>query len=438
VLTAASALALIVALAAGTSKEPLFTLAVLGAVGASILLLALVGVAVARVARRVPRPSRPLVRLAITGLHRPGSQTVGLVIALGLALTLFVSIAAIETSLTAEIENTVPERAPDQFVLDIPSDERAAFEAIVRREAPGAQLNIVPNLRGTITAYGNTRVADLDEPPPGAWFLRGERGVTYSATLPEGSELTTGEWWPANYRGPPIVSLDREAAEILGLQVNDRLTVTVLGREIEARIASLREIHWDTMGFNYILVFPPSVLESAPHNLAATIDLEPSQDANVSRAILHAFPSATIVDVGEIIGEVSSILRQMTAAILLAASAAVLAGIAVLVGALAASRLARSYDSIILKTLGATRFQILAVQALEYGLLALVVTGISLALGLTGAWFVIVRVFEFGWRPDWVVVLTTLAVGAALTLTITLLSSLPLLRLRPATALRAL
>jgi putative ABC transport system permease protein len=299
-------------------------------------------------------------------------------------------------------------------------------------------LNIVPNLRGTITAYGNTRVADLDEPPPGAWFLRGERGVTYSSTLPEGSELTAGEWWPANYRGPPIVSLDREAAEILGLHVGDRLTVTVLGREIEARIASLREIHWDTMGFNYILVFPPSVLESAPHNLAATIHFEPSREANVSGAILHVFPSATIVDVGEIIGEVSSILRQMTAAILLAASAAVLAGIAVLVGALAASRLARSYDSIILKTLGATRFQVLAVQALEYGLLALVVTGISLALGLTGAWFVIVRVFEFGWRPDWAVVLTTLAVGAALTLTIALLSSLPLLKLRPATALRAL
>ena len=438
ILTAAVALALIVALAAGTAREPVFTLSVLGAVGASILLLALTGLAVRRIARSIPRPRRPLVRLAITGLDRPGSQTVGLVIALGLALTLFISIAAIQTSLTAEIENTVPDRAPDQFVLDIPSNERGGFEALVRRQAPAAKVNIVPNLRGTITAYGDTRVADLDEPPPGAWFLRGERGVTYSATLPQGSELTAGKWWPADYRGPPLVSLDREAAEVLGLGVGDRMTVTVLGREIEARIASLREIHWDTMGFNYILVFPPSVLQSAPHNLAATVDLEPSQAADVSRAVLRSFPSATIVDVGEIITEVSSILRQMTVAILVAASAAVLAGIAVLIGALAASRLARSYDSIILKTLGATRFQILAVQALEYGLLALVVTGISLALGLTGAWFVIVRVFEFGWRPDWAVVLTTLGAGVALTLSIALLTALPLLKLRPATALRAL
>ncbi len=438
ILTAATALALIVVLAAGTAREPLFTLAVLGAVGAAILLLALAGLAVTRLARAAPRPRQPLVRLAVTGLHRPGSQTVGLVIALGLALTLFVSIAAIQTSLTAEIEGTVPKRAPDQFVLDIPSNERPRFEAIVRGHAPNADVNIVPNLRGTITAYGNTRVADLEEPPPGAWFLRGERGVTYSATLPEGSELDAGEWWAADYRGLPLVSLDREAAEILGVGVGDTLTVTVLGREIVARIASLREIHWDTMGFNYILVFPPSVLQSAPHNLAATIDLEPTQEASVARAVLRAFPSATIVDVGEIITEVSSILRQMSVAILLAGSAAVLAGIAVLIGALAASRLARYYDSVILKTLGATRFQILAVQAIEYGLLALVVTGISLALGLAGAWYVIVKVFEFGWSPDWPVVIATLACGAALTLTLALLSSLPILRLRPATALRAL
>jgi putative ABC transport system permease protein len=128
----------------------------------------------------------------------------------------------------------------------------------------------------------------------------------------------------------------------------------------------------------------------------------------------------------------------MSVAILIAASVAVLAGIAVLIGALAASRQARSYDSVILKTLGATRAQILGVQALEYGLLALVVTAVSVVLGLTGAWFVIVRLFEVGWRPDWTVVGATLVGGAVLTLGIALLSSLPLLTLRPASALRSL
>jgi len=438
VLLALAGAGLVLALALGTSREPLFSAAVLGAVIGVILLLALVGALVRLAARSIPRPKRPLVRLAVSGLYRPGAQTVGLVTALGLALTLFVSIAAIQTSLSAEIARTVPARAPDQFVLDIPADRRAAFEDIVRRQAPGADINIVPNLRGTITAYGPTRVADLKELPEGAWFLRGERGVTYSPTLPEGSQLAAGEWWPADYRGPPLVSLDREAAEILGLGVGDTLTVSVLGREIEARIASLREIHWDTMGFNYILVFSPSTLASAPHNLAATLDVEPAQKSGISRALLKDFPSATIVDVGEIIGEVSTILSQMSVAILVAASVAVLAGLAVLIGALAASHFARAYDSVILKTLGATRLQILAVQALEYGLLAVVVTGISLGLGLLGAWYVIVKVFDFTWQPDWPVVIATLLAGAVLTIGIALLSALPLLKLRPATALRSL
>ncbi|HVM37456.1 MAG TPA: FtsX-like permease family protein [Sphingomicrobium sp.] len=437
-LLAGTAAALVVALALATSDRPMFVAGVLGAAGAVILLLGLIGLGVRRAARAVPRPRRPLLRLAITGLYRPGAQTVALVVALGLALTLFVTLAAIETSLRAEIARAVPARAPSQFVLDVPADERDRFAAIVRRAAPEAELNIVPTLRGTITAFGGTRVADLAELPPGAWFLRGERGVTYSAALPQGSELVAGRWWPADYRGPPLVSIDREAADVLGVGVGDSLTVSILGREIVARIASLREINWDSMGFNYILVFPPSVLQAAPHNLAATITIDPASERAVSRALLQAFPSASIIAVRGIIAQIATLLGQMSAAILAAASVAILAGIAVLVGALAAARQSRSYDSVVLKTLGATRLQILGLQALEYGLLALVLAAVSLALGLAAAWYVVTRVFEFGWQPDWEVVLGTLGAGAGLTLVIALLGALPLLALRPASALREL
>jgi putative ABC transport system permease protein len=218
--------------------------------------------------------------------------------------------------------------------------------------------------------------------------------------------------------------------------VGDTLTVSVLGREIEARVASLREIHWETMGFNYIMVFSPSALSDAPHTLTATLTMDPAREGPVSRALLKAFPSASIIPVGEVVGQVRSILDQMATAIVLAASVAILAGIAVLVGAVAASRQARSYDSVILRTLGATRGQILAAQAIEYGLLAAVLAAVSLALGLTAGWFVIVQIFEFGWAPDWTIVLATLFGGALLTLGIGLLGSIPLLSVRPAQALR--
>lgn len=428
--------ALLVALALGTARDPLFAAAVLGAVGAVLLLLLGIGIAVRWGARRLPRPKRPWLRLALANLHRPGAQTAALIVALGLALTLFVTLAGIETSLDAEIRQVVPKKAPAQIVLDIPAADQARFRAIALRQAPEAQLNIVPVLRGTITAYGGRRVADLEQLPEGAWFLRGERGVTYSATLPEGSDLVAGRWWPKDYRGPPLVSLDAEAADTLGIGVGDRLTVSILGREIEARIASLRKVNWDTMGFNYVLVFSPVTLRSAPHSVAATITMDPRHDTAMTRALLAAFPGVSVIAVGDVVDQVGMILTQMSRAILVAASVAILAGIAVLVGAIAAARQSRSYDSVILKTLGATRMQLLGGQALEYGLLAALLALVALALGSIAAWFVIVQIFDFTWAPDWHVVLATLAAGALLTLGIGLGGALPLLSVRPARALR--
>ena len=145
-----------------------------------------------------------------------------------------------------------------------------------------------------------------------------------------------------------------------------------------------------------------------------------------------------MIPVGEVIGQVSGILDQMAGAIVAAASVAILAGIAVLIGAIAASRQARGYDSVILKTLGATRAQVLGTQAMEYGLLAAVLAAVSLLLGGFAGWYVIVQVFDFGWAPDWGLVLGTLGGGALLTLGIGLAGSIPLMSVRPAAALRQL
>jgi len=430
--------AALVALALGTAKEPWFAAAMLGAVAAVLTLLTGIGLLVRRIARRLPPPRRPLARLAVANLHRPGAQTSALVVALGLGLTLFVTLAAIQSSLSAEIRNTVPRTAPDQFVLDIPIAARDRFLTLVGKEAPGARVNMVPTLRGTIVAYGGRRVADLKQLPEGAWFLRGERGVTYSETLPEGSELVKGEWWPRDYAGPPLVSLDRQAAEVMGVGIGDMLTVSVLGREIEARIASLRQVNWQTMGFNYIMVFSPHTLQSAPHSLSATITMKGGSQGVMTRALLATFPSISIIAVSEVVTQVTLLLGQMSAAIVLAGSVAILAGIAVLIGAIAASRQARAYDGVILKTLGATRWQILGAQGIEYALLAGTVALLALALGLAAGWFVIVRVFDFHWAPDWLLILSTLGAGAMLTLGIGLLGSIPLMSVRPARALRAL
>ncbi len=421
-----------------TSPQPLLSGTFLASVAAALLLLAGLGWVIRAGATRLPRPRRPLLRLAIAGLHRPGARTVALVVALGLGLTLFVLLAAIRTSLDANIARTVPARAPALFALDVPRDRVSEFTGIIRNASARAEIATVPLLRGTVVAYGRTRVADLDEIPADAFILRGERGITYAAGLPVGSTLTDGKWWPADYSGPPLVSVEAEQAKALGLAIGDRITVAVLGQDVTARVTSFRTVQWDTMGFNFVLVFSPRTFADFPHNLSATVNMPATQTGAVMRALQPRFPSVSVIEVGGVLKQVQDVVRQLSTAIAAAASVAILAGIAVLIGAIAAAREMRTYDAVMLKVLGATRAQILGAQAIEYVMLSAIVAAAALGLGLGAAWYVIVMIFDFVWLPDIMAVLLTLGAGVGLTMIIGLLGSLPILAARPARALRAL
>lgn len=436
-------LAGIAALAFLGAPQPLLTATFLGGAVALLGLLALLGWAIRKLAARVPRPADPLLRAALANLHRPGSSTAALVTALGFGLSAFVLLAAVQTSLDGNIRQSVPARAPDYFVLDVPRAGAERFEALVEANAPGAQVRSVPTMRGAILAYGPkdemTRVSELEELPEGAWALSGERGLTYAEELPEGNTLTDGEWWPAGYTGKPLVSVDENLAQAAGLKVGDYLTIGLLGVERQARIASLRRIDWESLGFNYVLVFSPNAIADAPHNVAATIELPAGATAGgLLRDLVTAFPASSVIEVGPLLTEARNILDQVSLAILAASSVAVLAGIAVLLGAIAAARAARLYDSVILRVLGASRRQLLLLQLGEFGLLAAVLGAVALALGTGLAWLVIVELFEFEWLPDWPYILGVLGAGVALVLMFALGASLPLLRARPAQSLRAL
>ncbi len=432
------ATALLVAIAVGTAREPLFSAGFIGAAFGLLMILTGIAWAIRWAATRLPRPKTPLLRIALANLHRPGAQTQALVVALGLGLTLFVTMAAIQTSIRNEIARTVPERAPSFFVLDIPRDDVDKFRAIVTDAAPAAVINMIPAMRGSIIAYGGTRVDQLTELPKGAWVLRGDRGLTYSAALPKGSKVTAGKWWPADYNGPPLVSLEQDVAATLGIGIGDDITISLLGIERTAKIASLRSVEWNNFGLNYVMVFSPGAIDSAPHNMVATLTVPKSAEAALTKSIPIAFPSASLIQVGETVKQVTSLLTQMAQAIAAAASIAILAGIAVLVGAISASRASRIYDSVILKLLGSTRRQILGAQAMEYAILAALLGLLSLLLGLGAGYYVIVHIFNFTFAPDWGVLALTLIGGAGITFVLGLAGSLPILAARPAEALRSL
>ena len=150
----------------------------------------------------------------------------------------------------------------------------------------------------------------MDELPEGAWALRGERGLTYADALPDGNALTAGEWWPEDYCGR-AAGLGRRRAGRGRRPARSAtiITVSVLGVERTARIANFRRIDWESMGFNYVLVFSPNTLADAPHNLAATITLPPgARPAGLLRELVRAFPSSSVIEVGPLLTQARAIL----------------------------------------------------------------------------------------------------------------------------------
>ncbi|MGH7003535.1 MAG: ABC transporter permease, partial [Alphaproteobacteria bacterium] len=385
-----------------------------GAVAVSFVILRAVAGLVQWLARRAPRVSSTALRLAIGNIHRPGALTPSVVLSLGLGLTLLVSLALIDGSLRQQLAGNLPERAPNFFFVDIQSRQVDEFKSLLQASAPNGKIVSAPMLRGRIIAFNGTDVARMTIPPEGAWVLRGDRGITYAKSVPENSALTEGTWWPADYTGEPLVSFSEEEAKNLGLKLGDTVTVNVLGRNVTARIANFRQVQWESLTINFVMVFSPNTFAGAPHAWLATLtdpSATTSQEAGVMREVTRAFPAVTSVRVKDAITIANELVGQLAVAIRAAASVALVASILVLGGALAAGNRARIHDAVVLKTLGATRRTLIKAFTLEYVLLGLSTAVFALLAGGLAAWYVIVRVMTLpaSFQPEVAVMTVVLA-----------------------------
>jgi putative ABC transport system permease protein len=370
----------------------------LGVVGVFALFWGL-GWGVTWLARRVPRPPRPELALAVRNLGAPGGLTRAVVLSLGTGLSLLVTLALVDHSIVSDLTGRMPEQSPNYFVLDVKRSEGDAFQALVQRDFPGAQVRMAPMLRGRLVRIGDRPVEQVKAPPEAAWVLTGDRGLSHSATVPEGSTVVAGQWWPADYTGEPLVSFDADIAKGLRLKIGDTVTVNVLGRNVTARIANLREVKWESLALNFVMVFSPNTLAGAPHNLLATITLPKEADlaaeAKLARDIGRAFPATTAVRVKDAIDAFNVIFQRVMAAVRAAGSVTLLAGALVLAGAMATAQRRRIKQAVILKTLGATRRRILTSHLLEYLILALLTSVIALLIGTLAALITVSGVMDF-------------------------------------------
>ncbi|MGA8756722.1 MAG: FtsX-like permease family protein [Stellaceae bacterium] len=387
---------------------------VAGAIGAFALFWG-AGAAVMLGASKLARPRRLPLRLALANLHRPGAPTSQIVLSLGIGLTVLVAVALVQGNLGHQIAERMPAEAPAFFFIDIQPAQLAGFQAIVH-EVPGARMQQVPMMRGRITKLNGVPVEQAPVAPEARWALRSDRGLTYSATLPNGSELAAGAWWPPDYQGPPLISFDAGLARGMGLKIGDTLTVNLLGREITARIANLRTINWERLGINFAIVFAPGTLEHAPQTALAAVYLPRADEEAVVRRVTEAFPNVSAIHVREALAAVGRVIGLIGDAVRITAFVTLCAGVLVLGGAIAAGHRRRVYDAVVLKVLGATRGTILSSFVIEHGLMGLLTGSIASGLGTTAAYFLVTRLMSAEWVFLPSPVISTVGLATILTL----------------------
>ena len=404
------------------------------------LLRAIAG-AVMALARRLPRARSTMLRLAISNIHRPGALTPSVVLSLGLGLAMLVAITQIDGNLRRQFLASLPEHVPSFYFIDIPSSEAGRFTLFLNNIEPQSTVEDVPMLRGRIVSARGVRAEELNPSTDSEWVLQSDRGLTYTGEIPKGSKIVDGRWWGADYRGPALVSIEKKIADGLRLKLGDEIVVNVLGRDIHAHIGNMRNIDWQGLGINFVLVFSPDAFNGAPHTHVATLtETHPnvSADARIIKQVADAFPMVTSVRVREVMETIGSVVTNLALAIRGASAVTLISAILVLGGALAAGHRHRVYDAVILKTLGARRAQLLAAYALEYLMIGLATAVFGVIAGSIAAYLVVTRLMtlSFVWEAGSAafVVLAALIVTVGLGLAGTLLA----LNQKPASVLRNL
>ena len=376
------------------------TLWTVGGIAGALFILVIAAFFARITAKALAKRTRgwPTMRLALNAIGARGGETTSVVLSLGLGLAVLSAVGQIDGNLRASFSDELPEVAPSYFFVDIQPDQIDGFKARLDGDKDVRKVDSAPMLRGVITQINGENAEDV---AGGHWVVRGDRGVTYAAALPEGSDITEGTWWPEDYAGPPLMSFAAEEGAEIGLKLGDTVTVNILGRDITATIASFRNVSWETGGIGFVMTMNPSALQDAPHSWISTVYASPESEAKILRDLATMYPNITAIRIRDVIDQVIEVVNGISAATRYAALATLVTGFLVLIGAALAGERARTYEAAVLKTVGATRTRILWSFALRAALLGLAAGIVALAAGILGGWAVTTFVMEGDYMVIW-------------------------------------
>lgn len=381
--------------------------------GATLALLTAAGWLLVKGAGRLRGGVGVAWRFGLANVARRGGESVAQVIAFGLGLMVLLLLALVRNDLVEEWRASLPRGTPNHFLVNIRDEDREPLrEFFAARGVPRPTL--YPMIRARLTAINGRPLAALEITGDRArGFAEREQNLTWSAALPADNRLVSGRWWTTTDQGRRLVSVSVEYQQELGLVLGDRLAFDVAGEPLEAVVASVRKVQWDSFQPNFFLVFSPGTLDGMIGTWLTSVKLDPGQRRMLAE-LVHRFPNVSVFDIEAILAQVREVMDRASLAVQYVFLFTLLAGITVLLAAVQATRDERRYESAILRTLGASRRTVLAGVAAEFTALGLL-AGVLAAAGATaGGYFVATELFNLHYHADPWVWATGLGLGVLL------------------------
>lgn len=389
------------------------------------------------VARRV-HPASPLLRLAIGNLHRPGNSTGTTIYAIGISLSILIALILTEANFQTRLDAVVEEEAPSLFMFDIQPFQKDDLAKAVAPYVVAGTIKQPPMIRGRITHKNGQPLTEENVDDDVRWAIRGDRGLSYSKDMPENGYIVAGTWWPPEYQGEPLVSVDSRFLKGMGLALGDVLTLNVMGEAIGTRVTSARKIDYSSFQINFALVLSPGVLEAFPHSYLTTLTLKnpKKNEAAVVKQLTEAFPNITIIRTTEVVEVVRNLLENIAIALRITVAISLFAGIFVLMSSLAATLEQRLYDIAVLKILGAKKYFVMGACLVEWGILSVITCAVASVIGTVSSYLLLkaLRFQSFAIMPE--VTFIIICVCFLVIAVIGYIGNLRLFHFRPAALLR--
>ena len=377
--------------------DPRMLLIVIGGILVIAVALYLVGRGLVAVIGRFRSGVGVAWRYGLANVSRRGRDSAIQVVAFGLGLTVLLLLTLVRTDVLEGWRSTLDEDAPNHFLINIQPLERESIAALFE-DGGMAAPTFTPLVRARMTTIEGESVKEREYPnEDGRWLANREANLSWAAKMSSSNELVAGEWWPEDYDGPPLVSIEEESAVNTDVTIGDELQFIVAGQEVTATIASIRKVNWDSFQPNFFILLSPGSLDDMPTTYISSMKIE-AEEKPMLVDLVRAHPSVSVIDLGAILQQVRGIIEKASLAVQAVFLFTLAAGVAVLFAAVQSTIDERRFESAMLRALGARRRTVFSGVMAEFAALGLAAGVLASAGASILAAVVSERVFELPYQ----------------------------------------